>query len=275
LIIHRQWHPELLFTRTVTTGSSYWPQFLLATLLGSWALVGFESAADMAEETINSRRNVPRAILGSLLLSIVMGFAALVTLTLAIPDLLAVTKSDTPIIAIFEYYWGHNLSAVFMATVAVSILSCGMVGMTSASRLLYAMARDDVFPAARFFRHVSSAGIPWRAVGLIYIVDILLELFSDRLTSLFTASSILFALVYLITVLAYAVKAKSLPPIDSFSLQRGRYALIGVAIVWLIAELAILIIPEDFHKGALAAGAVCLSGIALYAAVYRRKLTRL
>ena len=51
---------------------------------------------------------------------------ALVALTLAIMDLDAVTRADTPIIAIFEHYWGHNVTAAFMATVTVSILSCGM-----------------------------------------------------------------------------------------------------------------------------------------------------
>jgi amino acid transporter len=274
LVMHGHWHPEFLFTKQMPASGPYWPQFLLATLLGSWALVGFESAADVAE-TVNARRNVPYAILGSIILSAVLGFAILVLLTVAMPDLPTIAASDNPIIAILQYHWGRTIASIFTVSIIFSIFACGMLLFTIPSRLVFAMARDQAFPASGFFARVSPQGIPRNAVLLIYAMTVAMALVADKLTSLLAASSILFAVIYLITITTYAIKIKSLPPTQSFSLHRGRGVIITAAIVWLILELGILIIPEDFHNGAFAAGGVCLAGIVLYWTVYRRKLSRL
>src|SRR6266481_6046009 len=54
--------------------------FMLATLLGAYTIVGFESASNLAEETHEPHRVIPRAMLRAVLVSGVVGFAFLLVL---------------------------------------------------------------------------------------------------------------------------------------------------------------------------------------------------
>src|SRR5580700_10393864 len=61
--------------------------FMLATLLGAYTIVGFESASNLAEETIEPHRTIPRAMIRAVLLSGVVGFAFLIALSYSISDI--------------------------------------------------------------------------------------------------------------------------------------------------------------------------------------------
>ncbi len=57
--------------------------FMLATLLGAYTIVGFESASNLAEETHEPHKVVPRAMIRAVLLSGIVGFAFLIVLAYA------------------------------------------------------------------------------------------------------------------------------------------------------------------------------------------------
>jgi amino acid transporter len=67
-----------------------WYAIVLASLLGAYTLVGFELAADMAEESVNARLDVPRAVIFAVVGAVVVGFIALIGFTVAIPNLPAI-----------------------------------------------------------------------------------------------------------------------------------------------------------------------------------------
>ena len=58
--------------------------FMLATLLGAYTIVGFESASNLAEETFEPHKTVPRAMVRAVVLSGVVGMAFLIALVYAI-----------------------------------------------------------------------------------------------------------------------------------------------------------------------------------------------
>src|SRR5437763_16844283 len=57
--------------------------FVLAFLLGAFTIVGFEAAANLAEETTEAPRVVPTAMWTSVVFSGIVGFIVLFALTLA------------------------------------------------------------------------------------------------------------------------------------------------------------------------------------------------
>ena len=57
--------------------------FMLATLLGAYTIVGFESASNLAEETHEPHKVIPKAMVRAVLLSGVVGFAFLIALAFA------------------------------------------------------------------------------------------------------------------------------------------------------------------------------------------------
>ena len=55
-----------------------------------------------------------------------------------------------------------------------------------------------------------------------------------------------------------------MPPTSHFSLGKWHWPVTIMAVVWLISEICILTMPEDFHSAAAIAGAVLAAGAALY-----------
>src|SRR6476619_6435601 len=70
---------------------------MLAMIMGLATLVGFDAAANLAEEAKDPFRTVPRAIVGSVAAAAVLGLVFLITLTIAIRDVPEVSRSESPV----------------------------------------------------------------------------------------------------------------------------------------------------------------------------------
>ena len=257
---------------TAATGDgSYLGAFILAALMGSFTLVGFEAAANLSEETVNAKKTVPRAMILSVVLSGAIGFVLLVVISVAISDLPAVISSANPIPYILQSHLGTAVSGFFLVMVLISIFACGLIIMASASRLIYALSRDNVFFGSSLFKKVSpQTSVPTNAVLLVLVLGILSVLFADSLTLLVGATSVLPALLYLITISAYAWKRKDLPKAEHFDLGKWRAPLTYIAIAWLIFEIGILTLPADFHMVGIVAIVLMLVGAVLYHLCFRK-----
>jgi amino acid transporter len=252
------------------SGGSYLGSFLLAGLMGAFTLVGFEAAANLSEETIDAQKNVPKAMILSIILSGGIGMIFLIVISVSIGNLSIVTNSTSPVSEILKSHLGSNVAAIFLVFVLVSIFACGLISMASASRLIYAMARDNVFVASFFFRKITKNGVPSNAIILVLVLGILAVVFSDSLTLLVGAASVLPAVLYLITILAYAYKQKDLPKVDSFNLGKWRKPLTIASIIWLAVELSILTIPSQFHQVALVTVIIMMVGVLVYLLFYKK-----
>src|SRR5260370_42272645 len=79
---------------------------MLAMLMVLSTLVGFEAAANLAEEAKDPYRAVPRAIVGSVVVAGVLGLLFLIALTVAIPNITRISGSDSPVAAILREQLG-------------------------------------------------------------------------------------------------------------------------------------------------------------------------
>ncbi|WP_434080288.1 APC family permease [Sanguibacter sp. Z1732] len=124
--------------------------FLLALAFIGWSFVGFESAAAISEEVAEPRRDVPKAILSSLvLIAIVVMFSAL-ALILTIPDepeQLAGWGAD-PVYAVLTAHLGTGISVWIQILFVIGFVASFLALQTSASRLIWAKARDNALPAS-------------------------------------------------------------------------------------------------------------------------------
>src|SRR5215472_17746101 len=135
---------------TLTTASP----FQLSFLLGAFTIVGFEAAANLAEETQDAHRAVPTAMWFSVFLSGVVGFAFLLALDLASQNIAALTASATPVADIVTQMLGSVVGDVFLVFVTFSIFACGLVIFITVTRLTWAMSRDERFPGHSLFSRV-------------------------------------------------------------------------------------------------------------------------
>ncbi|MEP6842036.1 MAG: amino acid permease [Pseudolysinimonas sp.] len=218
--------------------------WMLGTLLGAFTIVGFESAANLAEETKEPARVVPRAMWTAVLASGVLGFLFLLVVTMLAGDPVKLAKSGTPIADVITHVLGPVIGTALLVLVVIAIFACGMIIMLSGVRLVWAMSRDDRFPGHKAWRRVSPRwGTPALATVFIFVVaQVILAAFAlqtNVLFSLFGAATLLPAVIYASTVLLYIIKRKSLPPSKGFTLGVFEVPVIVIASVWLVFELLI------------------------------------
>jgi amino acid transporter len=218
--------------------------WIMGTLLGAFTIVGFESAANLAEETRDPARVVPKAMWQAVLSLGVIGMLFLLAVTALLGDPTALSGSATPIADVINRVLGPILGNLLLVLVVISIFSCGLVILLSGTRLVWAMSRDERFPGWQLWHRISpTLKTPVNATVFMAVVgQVILALFAkqtDALFALFSAATLLPAIIYAVTVLIYAFQRKNLPPSQGFRLGAWETPVLVVAIVWLAFELAI------------------------------------
>lgn len=138
--------------------------------MAAWTITGFESAANLAEETKLPEQRVPFAIVSSEVFSVIIGFIILLGFTLAIPSLDEATKSSAPFAYIMDHHFPHAFTMVVMAIILVEIYACALANLTILGRVVWAMARDRQLPASSWFGKLSSRKVPANAMWFTAIV---------------------------------------------------------------------------------------------------------
>ena len=140
-------------------------------IVGLTTLVGFDSAANLAEEAKDPFRSVPRAIVASVVAAGVLGLLFLIALTVAIKDVPAVSAEGSPVAAIIRSQLGPVAERILLLGIVFAMFGAGMVVMTACSRQAFAMARDGRFPAHGLMRRVNPrTQTPVPATILILVV---------------------------------------------------------------------------------------------------------
>jgi amino acid transporter len=241
---------------------------MLATIMGLGTLVGFDSAANLAEEAKDPYRTVPRAIIGSVVAAGIAGMVFLIALTVSVTNIKKVTLSDSAVAAIMRDQLGSAVEKILLVAVTFSFFAAGMVTMATGARLVYAMARDGRFPAHRTFRRINPRTFtPIPATILIFAggVVLMIGLPGDALLQLITASTILPVIVYGATVILYLAVRKRLEAREgAFSLGRWDLPVAVAALLWLVAALLVLVLPHEARTPVLIVVGLVLAGGAFF-----------
>lgn len=240
-------------------------------IMGIGTLVGFDSAANLAEEAKDPFRSVPRAIVSSVVTSAVLGLLFIITLTVAIKDIPSVTASASPVASIIRGQLGPVMERILLSGIAFAMFGAGMVIMASCARLAFAMARDARFPAHTLLRRVNPrTQTPVYATLLIFAIGVILmvALPGAALLKLIIGSTLLPALIYgAIVVLYLSVRKRLGRKEGAFSLGRFELPVAIAAVTWVAFAVLALVSPPD----ALVPDLIVL-GLILTGALYFAKM---
>jgi amino acid transporter len=247
---------------------------MLAMIMGLATLVGFDSAANLAEEAKDPFRSVPRAIVGSVVAAGLLGMVFLVALTIAINNVPRISASDSPVAAIMRDQLGPVAERLVLAAITFAFFGAGMVTMAAGSRIVFAMSRDSRFPVHRLMRRVDRrTHTPVPATILIFVVGVILmvALPGAALLQLITASTILPAIIYgSTTVLYLAVRRRLERKKGAFDLGRFELPVAIGALAWAVVSLFVLVtpatafVPTLIVVGLLVAGGLFLLGLLMF-----------
>jgi amino acid transporter len=241
-----------LASRGITAGETNYfgigGGLMLAMLMGLTTLTGFDAAANLAEEAKDPYRNVPRAIVGSVIAAGVLGLLFLIALTVAIPNIGQISRSGEAVAQILNEQLGSLVERMLLVAITFAFFACGMVVLATGSRLIYAMSRDGRFPFHRMMRQVNTrTQTPIPATLLIFASGIVLMIAmpGKALLALITASTIIPVLIYAATVVLYlAVRRKLGRKEGAFDLGRFELPIAISALVWLVAATFVLVTPR-------------------------------
>ena len=254
-LAHVQRGPAELVTPHVSGGTGLEP-FTLALLVsglavGIFVVSGFGTAAYLAEEIVDPRRNVARVIFWSLGLGALVILVPTITTVLAVDDLGALASGD------FSGYvraWGGDTVAVAVNLgIAIAILNAVIVMVLQNGRVVYASARDRSWPTPvnrALTRLHPRFGSPWPATLLIGVPGAVLA-YAVEIEGLLGVTSVILSVIYVaLAVAALRVRGQAgttdgwrmplwpLPPL--LVIGAVGYALLGAAGVDVLITLGIV-----------------------------------
>ena len=191
----------LVHPQAITDGAM--SPFSLGILMSGLAVAmfvvnGFGTASYLAEEMVEPRRNVARAVFGSLFIGalvIVVPTAAVVVGAGSLTDLGVLTFPD-----FVEGWAGSGVAAAVSAGIALAILNAVIVMVLQNGRVVYATARDQAWPApvnAALTRLHPRFQSPWVATLAVAIPGALLAYLVD-IEALLGVTSVIVSVVYLL-----------------------------------------------------------------------------
>ena len=249
--------PRWDFARLVTfknysgpAGGEVWPAtdsmlllFGLGLLLPIYTITGFDASAHTAEETHDASRAVPKGIINSVVWSALFGWLMLSAFVLAIPDMDKAAASGWNVFfTTLDAVLPVALKQILYVLIFVCQFLCGLATVTSASRMIFAFARDGGLPASAALKRVHPGyRTPVAAIWTAAIISILFTLYTPAYATIVSVTVIFIFMSYGLPVIAgmfaYGRSWTKMGPWD----MGPAYRIVGV--------LAILAIALIFYLG--------------------------
>lgn len=136
---------------SVAPGTSV-SNLFLGVVFGFLSFAGFEAAATLGEETAHPHRDIPRAILATAVLGgaflVVVSAIAMMGFGSDAAGVTAFTASEALIGDLAQRYVAGWVADLIVVGAAFSAAACCLASLMGASRLIFALSRDGMGPAA-------------------------------------------------------------------------------------------------------------------------------
>lgn len=207
--------------------------------------------AAMCEEVQNPGREVPKAIVLSVVAAGVTGLFYLVPILFVMPSVKEMLKvaSGQPIGLLFETATGSPGGGFGLLFLILGIMMFAGIGaLTAASRCTWAFARDGAIPGYRLWRRVNKRlDVPVWAILLSAVIDCLLGLIyfgsSAAFNSFTGVATICLSTSYGLPILISILRRREAVKNSTFSLGPFGYAINIVTILWIILAVVLFCMP--------------------------------
>jgi APA family basic amino acid/polyamine antiporter len=231
-----------------------------------FAYIGFDAISTASEEVKEPQRNLPIAIIGSLLIVTVL----YIVVSIVAVGALAADKlggADAPLAAALDegagYSWGATIISIGAVVAITSVVLTITYGLT---RIVYSMSRDGLLPP--FFSRLSSRKTPAASTALFGVLIALLAAFVP-LTSIIQLVNIGTLFAFVLVNIGVVVLRRTQP-----DMERG-FRVPGVPVVPIIgALLCVYLMTKLPGETWLRFGGWMVIGLILYFA-YGRSHSRL
>lgn len=206
-----------------------------ATIL-CFSFLGFDAVSNYAEEAVNPKKDVPRAIM----LTAVLGGGLFVVTSyftqLICPDISMFKSIENSTAADISFYVGGRFfQLLFLAASFVGVFASGLASHASVSRLLFVMGRDRVLPKSFFASLSERFHTPIYSIIFVGVVCLSAFFFTMETAVHFISfgSLIAFSFVNISVIAHYVVKHKRINTVKDI-LFNLIVPLIGLSIIFVL-----------------------------------------
>ncbi len=220
--------------------ASVWAGITSAGLLAFFAFVGFEDIANMAEEVKNPRKNMPRAIIVTLLIATLLYLAVVSVVVLVVPmDQLVI--SVAPLELVFAQA-SDSIRGTFSIIAILATVNGVLIQMIMATRVLYGLASKGHLPKQLAYIHPKTQ-TPLVATAIIVAIVLGLALFLPiQELARFTATIVLCVFILVnISLIRIKLRKKSQTD-DHFQTSNYFSVPIWVPVAGLASSSALLLV---------------------------------
>ncbi|KAI8229144.1 Choline transport protein [Colletotrichum sp. SAR 10_86] len=275
------------------TNSSGWESDGISWLVGLisavYPFLGYDAACHLAEELPNASRDVPIAMVGSVIVNGVMGliYGTVLLFSTGPLDALLSTPTGYPFMQIFLDVTKSHGGATFMSLIIImTAIAATVAGITSTSRTLWAFARDRATPYDRYLSKVNKhSQIPIYSVVLVTILQMLLGFIYIGNTTAFNAilSMAIIGMYssYIIPIVYMLFGRKNIKPSDFGPFKLGSTVgpvLNVTSLIWMIVVIifstfpsAMPVTPQNMNYSIVVMAGWLFFGVIYYISYGRKK----
>ncbi|KAH7030603.1 amino acid/polyamine transporter I [Microdochium trichocladiopsis] len=228
---------------------------IVGLLAGALPLLGADAAVHMSEELRDASRTLPKTMILSTIINGAMGWLMIITFCMCLGSLEDILASPTgqPFMQVFFNATQNAGSAIAMASFITALtVFCNITMVATASRQLFAFARDQAVPFSSFFAHIRPGwDVPANSIFFTFIVSSLLALINigspvalNSITSLSTTSLIS---TYIVSISCIIWRRATGAPMLKSPFTLGKWGLpINIAsVVFLVFILVVAFMPSS------------------------------
>lgn len=141
-----------------------------------FALLGFEQADQLAGESKNPKRDIPLAVIGSVVIGVVIYLALQIVFLGSLPANLihgtwataaynTLTGPFAQIATLVGFGW---LAVILYIDAIISPAGTGLIYVTATSRVSYGLSRNGYFP--HLFERIDKRGVPWFGLIIAFVI---------------------------------------------------------------------------------------------------------
>jgi amino acid transporter len=204
-----------------------------ASVIAFFSFLGFEAAANMAEEVKNPSKNYPRALFGAIITAAVVYLLIALGAVIVLPPA-ELAESSGPLLDVVAAS-GVGVPAWLFGIIAlVAIANGALLFMVMASRVGYGLAQSGLLPRA-FGRVLPQRRTPWVSIVVVAAATIALSFLGD-VSTLAETTVLLLLLVFLSANVSVLVLKKDKVEHSHFSVPRVVPILAIIASIVLLAQ---------------------------------------
>ncbi|WP_114380219.1 APC family permease [Paenibacillus prosopidis] len=148
------------------------PTILAGASIICFSFLGFDTVSTLAEETINAKKTIPRAIMLIILIASILYVVTSYLIQMSYPAM-SFANLDSAGFELMKMAGGATLGAIFTTVLIFAIFTQGLTSVTSVSRLLYVLGRDSILPKKFFGAIHPKYRTPANNIVLVSIISLL------------------------------------------------------------------------------------------------------